>query len=112
MSDQANRYDVVARVKEFAIPPIQDGLVVGRDSPIGSAALRKALEVLNGTSYEFIPVKDDVVSEIIVREQVTRRLPREQLTSFVLDRVKSLMTAREILHLDLSVQVTVEAALS
>jgi len=35
-----------ARIKEFAIPPITDGLVIGKEASIGTVALQKALNLL------------------------------------------------------------------
>lgn len=73
------------------IPPIRDGLVLGKRSPIGCVAIRKALELLGNTNFTPIELEDEVVS-------------------FVLERIKPLMAPEEILHLDLEVEVLVEGA--
>ena len=36
-------YSMSVRVTEFIIPPVSDGLVLGKESPIGFAAVTKRL---------------------------------------------------------------------
>lgn len=96
------------RVQEFGIPPIHDGLVLGKDSPIGCVAIRKAIELLGNTNFAHIEVEDEVISDIVVRRTILRRIPKETLIAFVLDRIKPLMGPEEILHLDLDVELLLE----
>lgn len=96
------------RVQEFDIPPIHDGLVLGKDSPIGCVAIRKAIELLGNTNFAHIEVEDEVVSDIVVRRTILRRIPKDTLVAFVLDRIKPLMGPEEILHLDLAVELLLE----
>lgn len=95
-------------MKEFAIPVINDGLVLGRAAPIGCVAFRKALELLVTTPFEHIEMDDEVIGDILVRRAILRRLPREQLVAFVLQRLKPLMGPEEILHLDLTAEILIE----
>ena len=96
------------RVKEFGIPPIRDGLALGRNSPIGCAAIRKAIDLLVTSPFEHIEVRDEIVSDLLVRSTILRRIPQEKLVDFVLQRIKPLMGPEEILHLDLEAEVTLE----
>ena len=98
------------RVSEFAIPPVSDGLVLGKDSPIGFAAITKALSLLIADHMQSVEVTDDVISHIIVRRGILRRIPQDRLVAFVLQRVKPLMCAQEILHLHVKVEVLIEEA--
>lgn len=104
----SSRHVLKARVREFGIPPIRDGLVLGKSSPIGCVALRKALNLLGASPFAHIEIEDDVVSDIVVRQTLLRRIPRETLIAFVLDRIKPLMEPEEILHLDLEAEVLLE----
>jgi hypothetical protein len=104
----SRKHALKVRVREFQIPPIHDALVLGRASHIGCAAIRKALGLLSESPYEHIEVDDDLVSDIIIRRSILRRLSQEALVAFTLGHVKPLMTAEEILHLDLEVEVRLE----
>jgi hypothetical protein len=96
-------------VREFCTPPVHDGLVLGKRSPIGCIAIRRALALLQTTAFTHIEIDDDVVGDIIVRESILRRVPREKLIRMVVQRIKPLMAADEIVHLDIVAEVQVEA---
>jgi hypothetical protein len=113
MATAANlKYTIKARVREFGVPPIHDVLVLGKQSPIGCAAIRKAIEFLVASPFDHLELKDDVISDIIVRSAIMRRIPKDKLIAFVLSQIKPLMAADEILHLDLEVEVGIEGETS
>jgi hypothetical protein len=97
-----------ARVREFVIPPIHDGLVIGKAAPIGGVAVSKAVQLLVASPFEHMEVNDDVIGDVLVRVGIVRRIPREALVDFVLRRIKPLMGPEEILHLDLEAEITLE----
>ena len=97
------------RVKEFCIPPIKDGLVLGKSSPVGCKAIRKALSLLVPTPFEHIELHDDpIVSDILVRAPILRRVPKDRLISFILTHIKPLMAEHEIMHLEIDAEIMVE----
>ena len=61
---------VTLRIKEFEIPPVQDGLVLGKKSPVGAVAMRKALPLLHPAAFEHFKVKDEVIGDIFVRSNI------------------------------------------
>lgn len=63
-----------------------------------------------GNSFAHYEVEDDVVSNILVRAAIVRRVPSEKLIAFVLEKVKPLMGAEEILHLDVEIELALEEA--
>lgn len=107
-NDRKRRSIIHAKLTEFILPPIDDGLVLGKSSPIGHVAVGKALSLLSTTSFDHIPIEDDVIGDILVRSAIMRKISLEQLTSFVLNEIKPLMGPEEIIHLDISVEVSLE----
>lgn len=99
---------VRAKVREFVIPVIRDGIVLGKEAPLGCIAIRRALDLLVAAPFEHIEIEDDVISDIMVRKALLRRIPAEKLIDFVIKTVKPLMGAEEIMHLDLDVEIMVE----
>jgi len=100
---------LTARVKEFRIPPVSDGLVLGKDAPLGFAAIERALHLLIADHFQSVPVPDDdVVGQIIIRRNLLRRVTSAQLLDFVRNRIKPLMSPTEILHLSLTVELKIE----
>jgi hypothetical protein len=96
-------------LQEFSTPPVRDALVMGRRSPIGCIAMRKALALLQTTPFMHIELGDEVVSDIVVREAVVRIVGREKLIALVLQQIRPLMTAMDILHLDIDARLHLEA---
>ncbi len=99
------------KLREFRVPPVRHGLVVGCKAAIGCYAIRKALHLLMATPFAHIELEDEVISDIIVREAVLRRFPRDQLIAFVLERVKPLMGEGEILDLEIDTEVFLDVRL-
>jgi hypothetical protein len=75
-----------AHIKEFVLPPITDGLVLGRASPIGHVAVGRALSLLSTTAFEHIEIDDDVISDILIRKAILRKIPAAELKTFILMR--------------------------
>jgi hypothetical protein len=102
------RHSLSARVSEFDIPPVTDGLLIGKDSPIGYSAISKALNLLVADNFVTVEVEDDTISHCVVRRAIIRRIPQDKLVAFLLERIKPLMCAQEILHLELKTDVMIE----
>lgn len=106
---KSNRRHILrARLTEFVLPPIDDGLVLGQQSPIGHVAVGRALSLLTSTPFEHVPVEDEIIGDILVRRAILRKISPEQLKKFVLEQIKPLMGADEIIHLDLEVEIGLE----
>lgn len=100
---------LVARVSEYQIPPFRDALVLGREASIGCHAVRRALTLLVKTPFAHIELDDEIISDILIRESLLRRVPQEQVIAFVLEHIKPLMGVEEIMQVDLDLEVTVSA---
>ncbi len=103
------KYSVKARVREFGMPPIHDALVLGKRSPIGCVAMRKALNLLVSSPFEHIEINgDDVISDVLIRAAILRRVPQDRLIAFILQQIKPMMGPEEVIHLDLDTETQVE----
>ena len=96
---------ISARISEYLMPPLKDMLVMGKDSPIGCVAMRRALDLLIKTPYEHIKIDDDIIGDILVRQSILRRVSKEQLINFVLNNTKPLLGPEEVLHVELKIDV-------
>ncbi len=105
---EAGSIHVVLTAQEFMIPPIRDCLIVGRKSPVGYIALKKALSLLHGEPFEDLHPNHKVIRNILIRENILRRIPREKLTALILKRIAPLMGEDEVLRVDLELEVVLE----
>lgn len=105
------KFIIRARLKEFAIPPITDGLVIGREASIGTSALKKALNLLIPDNFELVSVGDTVIEDVLVKATLLRRLTRPRLIRFLEEQVKPFMNPQDILHLQLDMEIMVHSEL-
>lgn len=105
-----NKAHISARISEYSIPPLKDMLVLGKDAPIGCIAMRRSLELLVRTPFAHIELKDDdIVSDILIRQPLLRRISENLLISFVMQQVKPMMGADEVLQVELDIKIFLAA---
>ena len=93
---------------EFVLPPIDDGLVLGKNSPIGHVAIGRALDLLTVTPFEHVEVDDDTIGDILIRSAILRKITPEQLRRFVLNHIKPIMGPEEIIQLNIDLEIHIE----
>ena len=107
-SVSSNEQLIRVRVKALEIPPIKDGLVIGRDAAIGGEAMTRTLRLMTNEKFERFTIKDDIIQDVILRSAVVRKLGKDRALRFVLDRIKPVMTETELLMLDIDVELVIE----
>lgn len=109
---ESNEQYVRVRIKALEIPPIKDGIVIGQAAPIGAEAMMRTLKLMSTERFMHFRVpNDEIVSDVIVREAVLRKLKEDRLQAFVVKRIKPLMAENELLMLDMDIEVVVEDTL-
>lgn len=98
------------RLRALEMPPIKDGLVIGRDAAIGGEAMVRTLRLMTNEKFDRIMLKDDIIHEIIIRSAVLRKIGRERLVTFVLNKVKPVTSETELLMLDIDVELVIESS--
>ena len=104
-SSPAPKFVLQARIKEFAIPPITDGLVIGRDASIGTVALQKALNLLIPDHFEHLTIDDEIIADILIKTILLRRMTKDRLVKFIMGQVKPFMSAQDILQVQLDLEI-------
>lgn len=107
MLQNDTKFLITAKFKVFTIPPITDGLVIGKAAPIGINALQKALKLLIPDEFCTIDLSDDIVGCIILKASLIRRLSEDRIISFLLQHVKPFMDEEDIFHVQLEAEITV-----
>lgn len=110
-SSNAPKFLLQARIKEFAIPPITDGLVIGREASIGTVALQKALNLLVPEYFEHITIDDEVVADVLIKSILLRRLTKDRLVKFLIEQIKPFMSPQDILHVQLDLEISLTGEL-
>ena len=96
------------RVKGLEIPPIKDGLVIGRNAAVGAEAMQRTLSIMTHEEFELLNLSDDVIENVIVRSAIIRKVGRDRLVRFVVANLRPIMTKTELLMLDIAVELVIE----
>jgi hypothetical protein len=79
-------------LREFALPPVRDGVVIGKRAAIGPRGLFEALDRMLPGIYELVSVTGhEVVEAVIVRKSRFRLVERERLVRLCLRHAEPLM---------------------
>jgi hypothetical protein len=100
------KFIVQARIKEFLIPPITDGLVIGREASIGTVALQKALNLLIPDHFEHVTLDDEIVADVLIKSILLRRLTKDRLVKFLIEQIKPFMSSQDIIHVQLDLEIS------
>lgn len=98
------------RFRTLEMPPIRDGVIIGKNAPITSDAMQQTLKLVSTDRFVEMPVSDEVIGTIIVRDGLLRKLSTQAIEQFVLERVKPYMSNTEVLRLDIDLETLVEGA--
>lgn len=110
-SSSTPKFLLQARIKEFAIPPITDGLVIGKEASIGTIALQKALNLLVPDHFEHVTIDDEIVADVLIKSILLRRLTKDRLIKFLMEQVKPFMSQKDILHIQLDLEISLTGEL-
>lgn len=110
-SSPGPKFLLQARIKEFAIPPITDALIIGREASIGTNALQKALNLLIPEHFEQLAIDDEIIADVLIKSILLRRLTKERLVTFLIEQIKPFMSAQDILHVQLDLEILVTGEL-
>jgi len=105
-SSPGPKFFIQARIKEFNIPPITDGLVIGRDASIGTVALQKALNLLIPDNFEHLIIDDEIIADVLIKATLLRRMTKDRLIKFMMEQVKPFMSAQDILQVQLDMEIS------
>ena len=103
-----NAQSIRVRFKALEIPPIKDGVVIGRRAPISVGSMLETLKLVSNERFTSIDVMDDVIGEIVVREALLRKVETDTLKRFVVDRIKPSMAETELLSLYMEIEIVME----
>jgi|GEM_PF-2555482 len=110
-ADDATAQFLRVRFRTLEMPPIRDGVIIGKSAPVSSDTMMETLKLVSTEKFFPVPVLDDTVGAIIVREGIIKRMQPALIAEFVVTRVKPFMSSSEVLRLDVEVDTLVEAAI-
>ena len=92
-------------ISKFEFPPMQDLLVVGRNSPIGTRAVKRLSLSLAPDQYEFIQTSDSTISCLLIRKSLLKMIEKQKLLKIILEEAKRIMGKEDIMKMKLNISL-------
>ncbi len=105
--DRETKVRVITR--EFQLPIVKDILILGSNTAIGPVAMGKALEILHVNKFVKVDGGDDIISTVFIRETIVLKTDKDRIINFLKKRIKPLMTSKEMIQIDMDLEITIEA---
>lgn len=105
--DQSRKAEIVMRLSEFEMPPMQDVLIVGRKAPIGPEAARRMVEILSPGQYEIIQVDHSVIEAVVLRKSLTNMIDKDRLINLILDEGGKVANDSTIIKAHINIELEV-----
>lgn len=99
--------EVIIRLSEFEMPPMQDVLIVGRNAPIGPEAARRMVDALSPEQYEIISVHQDAVEALVVRKKLLSIFPQERLVPLILEESAGIALETSVIKAQVSIDIII-----
>ena len=105
--ESKRKAEIVFKLSSFEIPPMHDGLVIGKKASVGMEAAKRMADAVSPEQLEIIPVKDKIVEAILLKKSLLQLIPQKQLVSLILEESKRLMTEEGIIKIDIDISISI-----
>ncbi len=100
------KYSVSMTLQEIKLPPFDEILVLGKNSPHGKNGISQSFELLLPNGFEIIDVNENNVEAVFVNKRIMTKLPKEKLIKLLRDKVFPFISEGEMLKVDLKISIT------
>jgi hypothetical protein len=108
--EKGRKAEVVMKISEFEMPPMQDALLIGKKAPIGPEAARRMVNILSPEQYEIVKIEHPTIEAIVIRKPLLTMLPQEKLIPLILDEGGSI--ANETMIIKAQINITLQISKS
>jgi hypothetical protein len=93
-------------LQEIKLPPFDEILVLGKNSPHGKNGISKSFELLLPNGFEVFDINENNVEAVFVNKRILAKLPLEKLMKLLKERVFPFVSEGELLKVDLKISIT------
>lgn len=99
------KYSINLSFQEIKLPPFDEILIIGKNSPHGKHGISKSFEFLNPNGFEIIEIDDAKVEAIFVNKRILVKFPKVKLIKLMREKVFPFVSDGELLRVDLKITV-------
>jgi hypothetical protein len=100
------KYSVTLSFEEIKLPPFQEILVLGKNSPHGKIGISKSFELLVPNGFEIIEIEDEKVEALFINKRILAKMPKEKIIKILKEKVFQFVSEGEILKVDFKVTIS------
>lgn len=101
------RYNIDLSFEEIKLPPVQDILVLGKNSHYGKIGILKSFELLVPNGFEVVEVTThDNVDAVLVSKRILNKISKEKILEILKDKVFAVVSEGEVLKVDFKVTIS------
>ncbi len=106
----AIKYAVTLSFEEIKLPPFEEILVLGKNSPHGKQGISKSFDLLIPNGFEIIDSNHQNVDCVFVNKRILAKMPKERILQILTDNIFTYVSDKEILKVDFKVNISFTVA--
>lgn len=92
--------------EEIKLPPFQDILVLGKNSPQGKIGLCKSFELLVPNGFDIIEINDDKVEAVFINKKILTKISSDKIIEILKSKVFQFISEGELIKVDFKVTIS------
>jgi hypothetical protein len=106
MQTSTKSYAIDIRFEEIKLPPFQEILVLGKNSPHGKMGILKSFELLATDGFDLTEVEHELVEAVFINKRILRKIPKESILKILAEKVFPFISEGELLKVDFKVAMS------
>lgn len=106
MKTNGIKYEVNLTFEEIKLPPFEEILILGKNSPHGKQGISKSFELLIPNGFEIIDTNHGNVDCVFVNKRISSKMPKERILKILEKNVFPFVSEKEILKVDFKVKIS------
>lgn len=106
MGKKGVKYSIQLSFETLELPPFQDILVIGKNSPHGKIGVSKSLELLAPHKFETIEVDDKGIDAVIISKKILKKISKNSILALLSRKVFPFVAEGELLNVDLKLKLS------
>lgn len=99
------KYTVDISFEEIKLPPFQEILILGKNSPQGKIGIHKSFELLVPNGFDMVEVQDEKVEAIFINKRIVTKIPQEKIVKILKEKVFPFISEGEMIRVDFKVKI-------
>lgn len=105
--DNSNiKYSINLSFEEIKLPPFQDILILGKNSPQGKIGLCKSFELLAPNGFHTIEINDDKVEAVFINKKILNKISSDKIIEILKLKVFQFISEGELIKVDFKIVIS------